>query len=160
MLAGTVPAEPESHVEFEADFPDPGWEAGEGDDPPAGRPIAEWLRSGLVAAGVPCTEVENHESFGWDFFAGGGATRAWCLLQSPGPWLLIAEPQVPLWDRIRGRSGTGGEDVLRAIRALLEGDPRVKSPAWFTRSGYESRSEAIARAARGRMKSGRDRSSR
>jgi hypothetical protein len=159
MLAGTVPAEPETCVEFEAEFPDPEWEAAaEDDDLPAGRPIAEWLRSRLVAAGFPCTDVENHESFGWDFDAGRGPATVWCLLQSPGPWLLIAEPRVSLWDRIRGRSGTGGADVLRAIRALLAGDPRVKSPVWFTRSGYGARSESIARAARERMKAGRNRS--
>ena len=153
MLAGTVPAEPETYVEFDAGFPDPEWESGADDDLPAGRPVAEWLRARLVASGFPCSEVESHESFGWEFDAGSGATPVWCLLQSPGPWLLIAQPRVSLWARIRGRSGTGGEDVLRAIRALLEGDPRVKSPVWFTRSGYEARSESIAHAARERMKS-------
>ena len=140
MLAGTVAEEPETYVEFEADFPDPAWEAaGEDDDVTAGRPVAEWLRSRLVASGFPCTEVESHESFAWVFDARAGNASIECLVQGGTPWLLIVESHRPFWDRIRRQPDRGLSDVLRAIREALASDPRVGGARWCTRAAYWAR---------------------
>ncbi len=140
MLAGTVAAEPETFVEFEADFPDPEWEqAGEDDDVVAGRPVAEWLRARLAPAGFPCTAIENHESFAWVFDAAAGNASIECLVQGGERWLLIVESHRPLWDRIRRRPDEGLTEVLRAIREALASDPRVSAVRWSTPAAYRAR---------------------
>ena len=131
--------QPETFVEFEADFPDPEWGAAEDDALPAGRPVAEWLRSRLVASGFPCTEVESHESFAWVFEASAGNSSLECLVQGGTPWLLIVESHRPLWDRIRGRPDRGLREVLGAIRETLAADPRVSAVRWSTPAAYWAR---------------------
>ena len=126
-------------AEFAADFPDPEWDRHGGDDYPAGRPIAVWLRDTLTREGFRCSEVENHDSYGWAFDVSVERATIWCMLQSSERWLLITQCKRKLLDALRGRScDAEHRRLLDAIVRALEGDPRVRDSAWFARADYQA----------------------
>ena len=106
---------------------------------PAGKEIADYVHKRLGERGMRVTEVDLHESYGWSFYSVCGGVPVWCLLQSPGPWLINTEVFFPFWHWFRGRKPAKQEaQVCRAIHEALTSGGRAHSMRWFARHEFRA----------------------
>ena len=105
---------------------------------PGGRGIAEFLFESLKEGGCDVSHFDQHESYGWSFYASFGSVPVWCMLQFCEPWLLITKVDFLLWYSIRGRRPREHQaEACRRIHAALSQSERVSSLLWFTREQFE-----------------------
>jgi hypothetical protein len=128
-------------VTFEATgFPDESqWTPNGSQLVPHGRSIASTIAGCLREAGLRVSDVEQHEYYGWCFDVLFPNAVEWCLLQYPGPWLLLVRERRPVLRRLLCRGGTGHlETTLRAIDRVLKEGGRFASVQWFAERAYDS----------------------
>lgn len=135
-------------VLFEASFPDDSeLESERHPETPGGRNVAESLVLGLKNRGYRCSEPKQHSFYGWSFDVDCNGITVWCLLQFPGPWLLLSETRSPLFARLIGqRTHEAHIAVLKALSEAIKGDCRFSSVKWLTKSEYEARNMSSAKA--------------
>ncbi len=106
----------------------------------AGHAIASFIANALLAHGMQCTDPDQHSFYGWAFEANDDGAAIWCLLQSPGPWLLITECRSAIVARLLNHGQRSKHEcVIRCILDAMEADRRFSSIQVFTRAEYESR---------------------
>ena len=133
------------HATFAADFPDDV----EFDDRgnlfvPGGKHIASFLSSALAERGMCTSHPRQHSFYGWAFEITNLQTRVWCLLQFPGPWLLLTEVRRSIVDRaLRRRREAEHRQVLQAIHQVVTNDDRFRSVRWYTQAEYNSAPNAV-----------------
>jgi len=125
------------YATFDSSLPDDSQEIGNKFIQP-GFNVARRVQDGLKQRGLPVTEVENHEDFGWSFHVGPlGLFRrkpsVWCLFQVPDKWLLITE-QSPGFFFFKDDAYY--KQVLDEINAILVGDPAFSTVTWLSESEY------------------------
>jgi len=127
-------------VNFEADFPDEAeWDEQGNPVVPDGRSVARVIARSLNTVGFRASEPAQHTFYGWAFDVALPKRTAWCLLQAPGPWLLLVEERRSGLRRFTaGRSPVDLERLLKALDHVLKADERFSSVQWFTRDEYES----------------------
>ena len=104
---------------------------------PDGRPIAEALANALREKGFEVSAPQQHLFYGWCFeiaFQGG---IEWCLLQQPGPWLLLVRDKRSMVQRLLHRTSGGEMETLTALDRILKSDARFSSIQWFDEQAYE-----------------------
>ena len=106
---------------------------------PDGRSIAETLVKALRQNGLEVSDPQQHLFYGWCFeiaFQGG---IEWCLLQQPGPWLLLVRDKRPLLRRLFHSTSRGEiEMALKSLDQILKSDSRFSSIQWFEEQAYEA----------------------
>jgi hypothetical protein len=114
-------AAPRATVTFASSvLPDPDVDA----YPPPGREIAEHLQQAMQRAGLPIHEpVEQHESYGWFFTVRVDGVAIWCMLQRSDDWMLICEPQLPMFRKPKPEDvDAAHRKVIGALDAALRAD--------------------------------------
>jgi hypothetical protein len=93
-------------------------------DPPPGREIAEHLQQAMQRAGFPIHEpVAQHESYGWFFTVRHDGVAIWCMLQRSDDWMLICEPELPLFRKPAPDAVEAAhQSVIVALDAALKAD--------------------------------------
>jgi hypothetical protein len=129
------------YATFSADVPDDiVWNKTGDVKVPGGRAIMTWLSTALVDRGLRCTPLAQHSWYGWEFTAEHANGRVWCMIQFPGPWLLITEPRWSLSSFFFSRGPTyAHQSVVDEIDAALRSDHRFSDVSWATRQDYEQR---------------------
>jgi hypothetical protein len=129
-------------VTFESELPDDTTYGTAGDvEIPGGKNIAESISKALRNAGFVVEEPQQHGSYGWAIDVRIRRALIWCLLQCPGPWLLITEQQRTFSDWfLRRRYDDEHAQLNEAIARIVSTKPCSFSK-WFTREEYESSSE-------------------
>lgn len=106
---------------------------------PDGRSIAGTIVTGLRAAGLLVSDPQQHEFYGWAFDVISVNETEWCLLQCPGPWLLLVRQRRPILRRLCPPKSTDNlEVVLKAIDRVMKQEGRFSAIQWFTEGAYES----------------------
>jgi hypothetical protein len=116
-----------NHAVFAADIPD---DALTDDvERPNGCNVATAIAEALKRRGVATTLPEQHEHFGWAFYA----DDYYWLLQWPGEWLLVVEDRASWLHRIidKKRVHKNFEQLLATVRAALDSDPRFRQVRWM-----------------------------
>ena len=106
---------------------------------PAGRRVAEALVKALREMGLEVSIPQQHLFYGWCFEIAFHDGREWCLLQQPGPWLLLVREKRSVLHRLFHR--TSGGELNRALTALdqvLKLDSRFSSIQWFEEQAYDA----------------------
>ena len=88
--------------------------------------------------GFAVSSIEQHGFYGWAFEVRTSECRAWCLIQGGDPWLLIIEDRRLLQRLLGIRTSQKLEEILDAVREMLQQDSGFSSICWFTRNEYES----------------------
>jgi hypothetical protein len=126
-------------VTFEAAFPDDGeWDEHENPIRPPGKNVAEAIAQLIEGGDVHASSPSQYKFYGWELELEEGTHRAWCLLQYPGPWLLMIEPRLSMRQRLF-QSGAENEwfaALLDRIGETLRSDPRFTGIRWFTEEEY------------------------
>ena len=131
-------------VTFEAEgFPDESeWTPGGSPLVPNGRSITGVIASALRDAGFCVSDPKQHEYYGWCFEVAFPNAAGWCLLQYPGPWLLLVEESLPVLRRLfRPGSTRNLATTVAAIHRVLTQDKRFSSVQWFTKHAYDAGTE-------------------
>ena len=114
---------------------------------PDGRSIAGTIVSGLRGTGLEASDPEQHEFYGWAFEVVSVNETEWCLLQCPGPWLLLVRQRRSMLRRLCLSKGTENlETVLKAIDRVIKQEGRFSGIQWFTEAAYEARAQKGADA--------------
>ena len=98
---------------------------------PPGKEIAEYLKSALGVEGFGVTPVSQHSFYGWAFEARLDKSVVWCLLQFPGPWLVLTKGRGGILSRLFSRNSEAHSRVCRAIHKSLTHNPLVASVRWL-----------------------------
>ena len=127
-------------VTFDADFPKDGqWDREGNPIVPGGRTIACTIAAAIQSAGGLVTNPVQHSFYGWSFEVSLGGLKAWCLLQFPGPWLLLLEQKRNrLAKLLRASPPVESCGVLQVLHRVLKADARFSGVQWFTRQEYQS----------------------
>lgn len=141
-----------THVEFEASFAD----GARFDDDgtlivPGGKAIAVWLRAELSRIFKECSDVEQHEYYGWAFFVTPETRKLYCLLQQVGDkWLLICDASSGLFG-IRCARGKRRllelRELIVSASTVLRSDRRFSSVRVYPSGDYERAGSRDARKA-------------
>ena len=123
-----------------AGFPDDAqWTANGSPLVPEGRATADVLVTALRARGLEVSDATQHEFYGWCFEVAAAGGVEWCLLQQPGPWLLLVEEKRSVLHRLlRSNSDSGLASTLLALDEVLKTDRRFSGVQWFTKEAYDS----------------------
>ncbi len=108
---------------------------------PDGHSIAEHIVVNVRGIGLDVSDPRQHEFYGWEFKIQYGDEVNWCLLQCPGPWLLLVRPvRSSILQRLRfvQTDFQHLERTLMAIDRVLKRDTRFDSVQWFTEQAYEA----------------------
>ena len=125
-------------ITFDADLPDDSqWDAREVLLVPGGRTIAQVLHEFLCKRGYLCSDVAQHSFYGWVFGASNKTGFVRCLVQYPGPWLLMCEKSVSFLDRLFRRTPEPApQEFLDTVYDVLSTDRRFSKVRWFTRDDF------------------------
>ncbi|MDD4890784.1 MAG: hypothetical protein PHU85_12750 [Phycisphaerae bacterium] len=106
---------------------------------PDGRLVAEALVKALREVGFEVSNPQQHLFYGWRFEIPFHNSLEWCLLQQPGPWLLLVREKRSVLHRLFHRT-SGGElkRVLTALDRVLKLDSRFSSIQWFEEQAYDA----------------------
>jgi hypothetical protein len=131
-----------------AGFPDDSeWTANGSPLVPEGRSIAEVLVKAVRAQGLQASDPAQHLFYGWCFDVTVSGGVAWCLLQQPGPWLLLVRNRRSLVHRLFRNSGESAlANTLAALHRALKTDGRFSALQWLTEEAFESGSREGAEA--------------
>ena len=112
----------------------------DGEEQPPGRELMECLVAGLKQLGLRCTEVAQHDAYGWYSEVGVGDKTIWCMLQLSDNWMLISRPLTSLLKRLFTKDVAEQEHqrVCEQIASVLRHDPRVSNVRWFTEQELHS----------------------
>jgi hypothetical protein len=133
-----------TYVTFEAEgFPDEArWSDNGSPLIPDGQSVAGAIVRALREAGLPATDPIQHQFYGWAFDVSLPGGNQWCLLQYPGPWLLLVRQKCSVLGTVFSRKRYKDmATVVHAIDRVLKRDGRFLSVLWFTETGYESGTE-------------------
>jgi hypothetical protein len=132
-------------VTFEADFPsDTQWDAGGNLLVPGGKAIIGFLAGQMQRYGFTASHPVQHSFYGWAIDVETAGARFWCMVQYPGPWLLLTERRPSISDRLLGRSHTQEhQELLECLHGIMKADKRFSSIKWYTRQQYWSGAHAV-----------------
>ena len=136
--------DPRDYVAFHADFPDDAqWDAQGNLFVPGGQTIAESLRTQLQSAGFSCSDVFQHDDYGWTFDAVSEKIKVWCLLAAvEDAWLLILKQKKSIIRYLFVPIGNlAFEEFQDKVHEILTGDERFSKVSWYTKSDYDSGKE-------------------
>lgn len=103
---------------------------------PAGRNITAAIADAIESA----TEPSQHSFYGWRFeFDADERHRAWALLQSPGPWLLIVEAKTGWLEGRKAKKQVLGKAV-EALRSAILTVPELSGVEWMSEFEFQNRS--------------------
>lgn len=127
-------------ITFEADFPDDtAWDARGGVIVPGGRAIALTLVALLESRVLTCSKPQQHSFYGWTFEVGFDGATIWCLLQYPGPWLILTECRTSVAMRVlHPRQRDKHQNVLRELVAAMHSDSRFTKIRPLTKAEFEA----------------------
>lgn len=118
-------------AEFDAEFPiDGNDEDGKAAEFP-GRAISGALAEILRGLGCEVEEPQHAYEHGWEFNFMSGKGRLWCQIGLIDKWLLVVEPNSPMFTS-GGDSRAAHLDILTRLNAALGQDPRFGEIRWFT----------------------------
>jgi len=124
-------------VSFDSDF-SKGSSSLWGKDVPPGRDLTEHLVLALKAKGLSCSDVDQHDSYGWYFEVTRDEAVIWCMLQLSDNWLLITRRSVPLLQRLFGKtSEEPHQRVCEAINSVMSVDSKFRNVLWFTAEEFQ-----------------------
>lgn len=115
----------------------------DGEEVPPGRDLALSIMKGLRRCKVPCSDLDQHDSYGWCFDVSVSNAKVSCMVQLSDEWLMIIEPVVSLFGRIFKKE-TGSDSlrlVCEQVNKVLRGDERFHRVRWYTRKELEGQSE-------------------
>ena len=119
-------------VTFRAEFPeDAQWDEADHLLVPGGRAIADYLRTRLEQRDFSCTDLIQHEDYGWGFDVAHSDLKVTCLLQGGTEWFLLLKLKVPLLSRLlRANELEAFEEIQDRIQQVLMGDKRFSHVLW------------------------------
>jgi hypothetical protein len=89
--------------------------------------------------GLDVSNPQQHLFYGWCFEIASQRGVEWCLLQQPGPWLLLVRDRQSVLHRFFHVTSRGGlERALTALDRALKLDSRFSSIQWFEEQAYEA----------------------
>jgi hypothetical protein len=121
---------------LQSSLPDDAVEEGDDIIVPGGRNVMESLARSLHLHGFETSRVTQHSFYGWEFEARHGQSRIRCLLQSPGPWLLIVMDKRGVLKRVFS-GGKPFSVALEVCAIALSSLEHVSAVKWFTQLEYE-----------------------
>ncbi len=132
-------------VTLVADFPDDAEWDNKGQLLVAGgRGITEYLSDQMEAAGLKCSKPKRHSFYGWVLEVKASGAKVSCLLQCPGPWLLLSECKASFFGKLRTATNRRAhQEVLQCLHKVLRQDSRFSAIKWFTRLEYESGDDSL-----------------
>lgn len=133
---------------FESNLPDEAeWDEQGRPSVPPGKPVVSILAEGLEARGASVSEPVQHRFYGWRVDVVYEGLEAWCLLQYPGPWLLLIEEKWPGVARlIRSRKRPALAFLVQEVHSVLKGAACVSAVRWFTKEEFAAGCEHGAEA--------------
>lgn len=106
---------------------------------PDGCSIAKAIVTGLRDAGLNVSDPVQHEAYGWAFEVVLDNETERCLLQCPGPWLLLLRQKRSILSRLIHRTAFARlKMVLQTVDRVLKHEAKFSVIQWFTESAYEA----------------------
>ncbi|CAA9380127.1 MAG: hypothetical protein AVDCRST_MAG93-9115 [uncultured Chloroflexia bacterium] len=135
-----------THVSFQSDFSQDA-----GPSEPAGRELAQWIASGLRAAGYTVGTPANLENYAYSFDCGKANVAHTITVALVGDgvleWLVLAEPKISTARRLLAKVGIKpGQPsaspelgtLVTSIHELLRADPHIRSIRWYTTEEWDN----------------------
>ncbi|PQO42924.1 hypothetical protein [Blastopirellula marina] len=134
-------------VTFSADFSDDSQWGEQGIEiVPGGQAITQAIKSQLQQQGISCSDIAQHDTYGWAFNAELDKSRIQVLLAAAeGGWLVQLVPRQSVIGLLLGRPEAAGlETVRRNLHDTLAEDKRFFDIKWHTKADYDSCNESAA----------------
>ena len=103
---------------------------------PCGSDLMDLIRTAFHRFGYQVTEIDQHSSYGWFFYATGAEGCHWLMIQYPEPWLLMIQDSRAVWKRaFAGKADF--ERFINSSHAIVQSVSEISDLRWVTEREWQ-----------------------